>query len=384
MSKKLVLLVILTFVMLSASLLATESRMAAMGGMNGYVKDNTDIFIYPGTIFSYEKFVTMEMREAGTTASWSLGANMPLWGGILGVYFNEPTYFNVDDYLDWHSDYDDGDLDISKKLDIFYGIKDGLAVGIGIAGSAVSPYKELKESANYIDLKAGMSTDKLDTGIVISLPMGKVEETVTKEKVTFFNMGVGLNGRLYLIQKENWSLAGLVGLGFRSNTVKYTPGTDVKANPKGTESIIDFNLGLGINYNVTESTLLVFGIRPLGLDLYTAKQTPGDYKDSETTIVVPEYKVGIESQLLPWFIIRAGITQTYVMFSDKVNNFSGDEVYNFKAYDSMFDSELGLGFKFGDFVLDTVICDQFLFDGPDFIGGTAPGINTKLSLGYNF
>jgi len=246
MSKKVLILVFLIVAFVMANVFATESRMTAMGGMNGYVKDNTDIFTYPGTIFNYNKFVTMEMRTGGDTADWSLGANLPLGEHILGVYLNEPTGIDVSDYFGETS------LNLSKKIDIFYGLSDGLAVGLGLSGDYYSNNKDVETfGATYIDLKAGMSTDKLDTGIIIKLPMGKDDNKADDEKATFMNIGIDLNGRLYLIQKDNWSLAGIGELGFESSTTKFTPGSS-----KNTDSMINLNLGLGINYDVTDNTLL--------------------------------------------------------------------------------------------------------------------------------
>ncbi len=382
MSKNVLLLVILTVATLTASLFATESRMAAMGGMNGYVKDNTDIFTYPGTIFNYNKFVTMEMRTSGYTDGWSLGADVPLGSGILGVYFNEPTGIDIDDYFDgYHSDYMAGDLNLSRKLDILYGLKEGLGVGISLAGTAYSPYKDLKESANYVALKAGMSTDMMDTGVTIAIPMGTVENKNTKEKTTFTNFGIDLNARLYLIQKNDWSLSGLGELGFGSSTTKHKQGSEVKY----ASSIINLHLGLGINYNVSESTLLVFAVKPVGMSLVSTKRTPGSNKTSSSDIIIPEYKVGIESQVLSWLIIRAGATETYSMASEThTSSSSSRSDITSSSYGSIFSSEVGLGIKFGNFMLDSVINNPLLFDGPNVIGGRAPGIASKLSLGYTF
>ncbi|HNX00870.1 MAG TPA: hypothetical protein PLE74_04165 [Candidatus Cloacimonadota bacterium] len=385
MSKKYLILVLLTFAAITANLFATESRMDAMGGMYGYTPDNTDIFLYPGAIYNYNKFVTCEMRNSSDN-TWSIGANLPLQQGmILGVYFNQPTGIDIDPFFSNHSDYSYGDLDISKKLDVILGIKQGLAFGIGLAGSSFSPYKDLKESADYLDLKAGMSTDKYDMGVILTLPFGKVENSGTKEKLTFFDMGLNLNGRMYLIQKPGWTLYGLGNIGFNSNTGKYTPSQEDKStNPKITQSTIDLNLGLGINYDVAKNTLLVLGVRPIGLELYSEKMTPGKYKFSSTDLIIPEYKVGLEAQVLPWLVLRAGATETYTMYSVKEDDSDGTEVENGSEYYSNFNSQVGMGMKFKNLTLDTVLNKQFLFDGPDAVGGTAPGFNSKLSLGYKF
>jgi len=334
--------------------------------------------MYPGTIFNYNKFVTMEMRSPGSTYDWSLGANLPFSEKILGVYLNEPTGIDVNSI----PGFDEAELNISRKIDLFLGLSDGLAVGLGLSAASHSNNKDVEtQSATYLDLKAGKSTDMLDLGIIIKLPMGSIEHKNPTIKTTFFTLGVDLNGRYYFIQKEDWSLSGIAEFEYMGNTSKYKPsgGTEQKA----TTSEISLHLGLGINYNVTETTLLALGIKPLALDLVTTKYTPGTFKTTSNNFIIPEVKIGIESWVKPWLVLRAGATDSYYYDSFKTPE---DDKADVESYDYVYyySAQVGVGFKFNNFTIDSLIRNQLLFDGPNFIGGSNTGVSSTLSLGYTF
>jgi hypothetical protein len=92
--------------------------------------------------------------------------------------------------------------------------------------------------------------------------------------------------------------------------------------------------------------------------------------------------LALESSILPWLTARVGARQNYVFYS--VKDEGEDEIEEDSSYDSEFVMNLGLGFNFGRFTIDTVLEKDFLHNGPDFIGGNGNGLASKISLTYSY
>ena len=111
------------------------------------------------------------------------------------------------------------------------------------------------------------------------------------------------------------------------------------------------------------------------------------FKDTETFIYVPEYHLGLEAELAKWLTGRIGAHQRYWFELYKEEERLVDDSWRtteWSRYGSDFNMNIGLGFKFGNFMIDTVLEHDFLFKGPEFIGGEASGLATKISVNYQF
>ncbi len=388
MSKKVLLLVVVLLVAMITNMLASESRIMALGNAQGFVRDNTDVFKYPGSIFKYVKNADVELRTQGFENNWSIGVNLPMYKNVLGVYLNRPTNIDVNWYLN-HSDYSYGDLDITKKIQFLYGFGNIFAAGFGMAmDSNVEPLtskKNLTMTAMYMEFTGGMSTEKIDVGAFLNIPVAAVENEVSKEKEAFGGVGIGVNGRYFVSEAPKLTTMALAdlelhGLGNEikqgSTTLKYSNGDFL------------FDFGVGANYKVDDKNNLIMGLYPLKIVSYsetTPNATDSDKEDtySESYIYIPEYKIAFETQLASWLTGRVGACQDFYFYgeSDKVN---GQDEINASSYGSSFNAELGFGIQFKRFTIDGVLIDALLFDGPDFVGGTGPGMTSKLSIGYDF
>ena len=72
MRHKLMFFLIPAFVLIVGTLFATESRMAGLGFPYGYIKDNSEISVYPGAIHRYKTVVIGEylLLEQKRTGLW--------------------------------------------------------------------------------------------------------------------------------------------------------------------------------------------------------------------------------------------------------------------------------------------------------------------------
>lgn len=121
MNHKTLIMLLILLVLVAGGLFATDSRMTALGYPYGFLRDNTDIHAYPATIFKYNRSMTGELYDAGDDWNWTLGANVPINSSVFGLYLNLPTGVDVGDHLDWNYGYRDTDLDISKKIQFYFG-----------------------------------------------------------------------------------------------------------------------------------------------------------------------------------------------------------------------------------------------------------------------
>lgn len=390
MSKKLLLLMGLLLIAMMSNLIASESRLVSLGNTEGFIRDNTDVYKYPGTIYKYVKNANVELTGQGNQTNWNIGVNLPLNQFVLGVYLNRPTDINLNNYL-YHSDYGFNNLDISKKIQFLLGFGNGLAAGFGMAfDSKTDPEpsdvkKNIVMSAMYFEFNGGMSNEKMDLGAFLKMPIAGIENEVSKEEDGLAGIGLGVNGRYFISEGPKLTTMALGNLEISSIAEERKTGAIKR---KHTDGHFLLDMGLGANYNVDANNCLILGVYPLRIDSYSwTNPNSADPKkeDAFSTgyVYLPKYKVAFESRIASWLTGRVGVCQDFFFYSysEKYNG-QPEEVNGF--YASSFDAQLGFGMNFKRFTIDGVLTDALLFDGPDFIGGTGPGMSSKLSIGYDF
>ena len=401
MRHKLMFLLIPACILIAGTLFATDSRIAGLGFPYGYIKDNSEISIYPGAIHRYKTEVIGELANPGTDANWTLGANMPYKNYVGGVYLNTATNINVDNYLYdtySHSLYQIGDLDISKKIQFYLGLQEKYGFGFGMAidnnndDIADAPDVKRKSSAYYFDLSGGISTDKYDAGLKIKYAGGSADNNspVYKNfKDKFYLLGADLAGRYYFMQNNDVDLMYILNSYFnissKKNDISDLLGDPTEKKIDGTDFMIE--VGAGLNYKINDANTIIFGFKPIRFvtDCLegSVEGTDGSAKLTHNYAYVPEYNLAVESNIFRWLTARLGACQNYVFYSVKDDE-GGDDNEEDSFYNSDFVMNLGLGFNFGKFAIDAVLEKDFLHNGPDFIGGNGNGIASMISLTYKY
>jgi hypothetical protein len=378
LKNKLVLAALLTLIILAtfSSLPATETRVGSMGGIGLYTHDNSNIFFFPGAIYTYAGQVVGELRVKGNDNSYSIGVHYPLNNySVLGVYLNRPINVFVPAGIA-------DSVQLNHTTDIFYGrqMADydlGIRLAIGL-----DSYKEDlgttddKQSARYIGLGAGLSNERMDLGLLFELPHAKRE--IADSSNTWSGFGFGLNARMF--SGEATKLVPLGTFYYASATTKI----DRVAPPvaKVNYKRMDVGLGIGLNHQLNEQNLLVIGLEAIGLTSLKTDVDDGP-ESTDQSFTFPGLYMGVESEIKPWLTGRLGAAQVYQSRTLKFKPAGGTETKS-TSRSSQFNVSFGLGFNFGDFVLDAAINEGLFFDGPNFIsGGTNPMAN-RLSLTYNF
>lgn len=392
MNRKTLLLLLVALVLTAGGLYATDSRMTALGYPYGFIRDNTDVHAYPATIFKYNRTLNGELADYDDYY-WSIGTNVPLKANVLGVYFNLPTNVDADTHLFWDEDYDKStDLDISKKVQFYLGFMDKFAVGFGMGIDSESTtdddYKE-EMGAHYYELSGGMSTDMMDLGLKLFLTGGKWDDNDTSPSVSetsYSGIGLNLGGRYFIQENGSLDIVGLANLGYESYGDEVVhPDTKAITNKLDHSGLL-FELGAGANYMLGSNHNIVMTIKPIRYMSWSGKASSSastvEITDTYTDLFVPEYTIGLESYITKWLTGRVGARQQYDFY--KHTNEEGTYNYEYGEYDSSFDMNLGLAFKFGKFTIDTVLEKYLIFNGPDFIGGYGDGLASQVSVNFTY
>jgi hypothetical protein len=357
-----------------ASLFATETRVSSMGGVGFFMKDNSNIFYYPGSINQYSGQVIGELRFKENTSSYTIGVNYPINdNSVFGMYLNRPIGIDVP-----YSVVQEVVLD--HTTDFYYGMKSAtFDLGFRLS-AALDSYKDrdtvTKESAHYFAFGAGLSNEKTDVGLLVEMPgVNHKEPGNYEDKWSGFNFGA--SARTFL--GENTKIVPVVNFLMGSSKAEYdetSEGNDVDYKN------MNFGLGLGLNHPINEDNLLVLGVELFGMSSGKTEIDSGTTTTIATT-TMPGLYMGLESRINSWLTGRVGAAQVFQTVKTKTKPFNGTETED-SDYNSNYDLYFGIGVNFANFTLDAAINEGLFFDGPNFISGTTNAIANRLSLTYKF
>jgi len=375
-------LILTTIFIFQSDVLATETRVGSMGGVGFYMRDNSNIFVFPGTFYSYANQVVGELRVRETQSFYSIGAHLPVSNTAqIGIYLNSP--------LSWEIPFESGIdvVQLNRTTDIFFGTQLanfdlGLALKFAMDSYEDEINPDLKETqdATYFEIAAGISNEMMDLGLMFGLPSASYD--LDPAKNSWGGFGAAFNGRFWLGQKNFiFKFVPLIVANYASLKTEIDPG----GGADKTEidyGVLDLAVGLGINYEINEDNLIVLGIEPFGYSTETRDQKDfGDY--SETTLILPGIYLGVESYITSWLIGRLGAAQVYQKITEKFTPSGGDAIEE-TYFDKDFQMTFGLGIMFGRFLLDARLNEGLLFTGPNFISGAFEDMAYRISITYDF
>jgi hypothetical protein len=361
---------------LSAPVNATETRVGSMGGIGLYTHDNSNIFIFPGSIYTYAGQVIGEFRVKNNDNSYTIGVNYPYGDySVIGAYLNRPINIPIPFALA-------DSVALNHTTDFFFGTQMskfdlGLHLSLGLDSySQDVGTEEDKQSARYIGLGAGLSHEAMDLGLLVELPSAKRDFVDTSN--SFSGFGFGLSGRLFMGQTTRFVPVGLLYMASTKAEFSNATGTVSETDYKTT----NIGLGIGLNHELNDKNMIVAGVEIFGMNSNKTEVQNGP----ENTIAVttfPGFYMGVESEITRWLIGRLGAAQVYQSTKVKFTPPGGPDVES-TSRASNYRIAFGLGFKFADFLLDAAMNEGLFFDGPNFISGGINPMATKLSLTYEF
>ena len=271
MNRKSLVLLLISLVLVASGLFATDSRMTALGYPYGFIRDDTDIHTFPSTIFRYNRSVSGELLTAGNSLDWTIGTNVPLKANVLGFYLNLPTQVDLDGHINWPG----FDLDLSRKVQFYYGFKDKFALGFGMAIDSEKNTREIDAtntdytedlSAHYFEISGGMSVDKMDLGAKIYLRGASAGDDDNNAIDRIQSLRAWNHARWPPISSRKTT----VWIWWPSPTSDSSMGDKVEygagnAEEETSYSRLGFGLGVGADYKIAPNHHIVLTVKPINL-----------------------------------------------------------------------------------------------------------------------
>jgi hypothetical protein len=368
--------VIIIFVLsLVSSLYATETRVQSMGGVGLYIRDNSNIFPFPGTIKMYGNQAIAELRTKGDDQQYTIGMHLfNASKNVYGVYLNRPLTIPQDILTDIAPS-----LTLDHCISLLYagntrGYKYGLILSVAMDKSTdESTGDEEKQSARYFGIDAGISNEKYDLGLNLELPAANWNLGDDEDK--WSGTGIGLNGRYFSKRSKEMEFVGLATL--------YFGFSGREAGEQETNyNRMKLALGAAVNYQISDKNLAVLAVEAFGMnkDAIEVKDGP---TTTNTTTTLPGIYLGVESQLKSWLIGRVGARQVYQTIKQSYKPDEGEESEESDSQSS-FGVFFGLGIAVGNLEMDALFNESILFDGPNFISGMDNSLANRISITYYF
>jgi len=365
---------------------ATEARRSALAS-SPLFPDDTDVFAFPSATPVHAGLLVV---SDGGGAAAPLGAGVLLGDRISGGLF-VGRGVGASDLARRAEIYPDAALVVPERI-----LDALLAVRIGLghtAGLGVGVAHELERSTN---------DDAGDNGVVagsVSFTLSHSYEALTGSRsdsafsldLSYFRRTerfevqhqVPVSPAISLRHRSLWALAQRwyigVAAGLRRDDLSLSmPAAHRSADGSGW----DLDLEAGPRFQATEtvalglSLLLAHGWWDVtGMDSPPLRADQGGASESK----LPGLRAAVEARPLPWLDVRFGIVGgRWSRAADDGAGNSADSMGAEFAWTS------GIGLRLGDLRLDGVLTTALLRDGPDLVGGTAPGLFSTVSASYAF
>lgn len=384
--KKKVLFLLVVILILVKFLESTDSRMMSLGNPSLFLRDDTNIYTFAAAIHTYSDMVIGEIRQLEQPEEWFIGMNLNYSESVFGVYLNRASLINVeellrtDKYYHQHSSYEEGDLCLAKKLLLIYGFKNNLAFGFGLSTDGmktpVSEVYHLDKRADYFELIAGNSTEIFDLGFRIEIARAYVRNELTGEDLDALQWSFSIDGRRFFeISGRDKIVVLTASASYKNSYTDYTAHDGAELSDDFITSV-GLEIGAGFQKTFGDRVLLIFALNPVNFS--NAKiERPGGFEETQRKLIAPNLIMGLESKLNDWLVARMGARKSYEHYLNEIVNKSTHSNTEFKL-------NFGLGFSVGNLTIDTVVQKDFLFNGPDFIGGEGKGLASMVSVVFKF
>ncbi|MCK5032918.1 MAG: hypothetical protein KAS18_04765 [Calditrichia bacterium] len=376
---------VLVMAFLFSDLVASETRTYSMGQSAGFLRDNSDVILFPGTLNRYNSLVQTEMRFNGGDNAYSAGVHIPLPNTdfTIGVNINRPILpvdpIGLGFFGPGNAVY------VDRVTDVLFGMKlndNDLGFRVSYGSDSFTQDSSLfdpavDKSVSYIEIAGGLSNEKFDIGGSVILPSISNEVSDTKDELSGF--GFNTTGRYFhkINKKMEFVPLGMFGM---ISTSLDSGGLTGAQNMDF--SLMNLLIGCAINYHVDDQSLIILGVHAYGSQSLTQENDFGEFTESITTL--PAVFVGGESRLASWLIGRMGVMQVFQTLTETLKP-KGEKETETSTTVSNVNFSFGFGIELGNFLIDADFNEGLLFQGPNFISGQA-GLDMfgKLSVTYTF
>lgn len=255
-----------------------------------------------------------------------------------------------------------------------------LIVGLGIAYAATSkdvnpPAGGSTEgSASQLGFNLGLISDlarslKLDISASLILPSASYKPDTLNETSASQTI-ITVNGRAFWNLNKNLKLVPIFLFTTESGTID-SGGSSAASVDMPSFTRLDF--GMGLNYQIGDFLIAGGAIfSTSSLTVQAVNNVSPELSFSDTRF--PIWNIGVEWNMLEWFVGRLGYVAYTSSESNEVPNTatSKTEFVQTLFGPSQTGATVGVGFRFGDFSLDATVYEDVLRQGFNTIGGGGP------------
>ncbi|MGE5797619.1 MAG: hypothetical protein ACM34N_12615 [Ignavibacteria bacterium] len=289
---------------------------------------------------------------------------------------------------------------LNNNVELFSTLQMGrMALGLGVAYASTTTEQNAagteaqgggtqEASASQIGFNGGIlinftNTLRLDAGVSLILPSATFTPVDGPESSVSETILL-INARLF--SKFSSKVTLVPTFSFITGSGTQDEGFVVGDSTQSTDlpSVTAFNVGLGINYNVGDF-LLAGGLSLADASL-TNPSSPGVPELSNSFFVFPIWNLGLEWNMIDWFVARLGYIATTIKQTSEspaVQTPATGDVNEFiqTLFAGPNGATVGVGFRLGDFSLDATVNEGVLRQGLNNIGGGGPTF-AYLSVSY--
>jgi len=403
------LLVVVTVALAASVAMATETRVFTLGQSGAFLLDDTNVYPWPSRVVGYGNEVIAELCDYPVPADHSgqyvtgfFAPDEEMTYGVFGIGVNrQPATYGWYATLQGLQNFGDPDyvpiLVPDERVDFFWGMGlDGVAIGARLEWAGDASKQDTDGAADWdqssmiiggaASATVGLS-DEMDLDIGGEFAMNSW--SAEAGEYTFENdggMGFGGNARLRWMMNDYATLVPvvmfhMVDMGYNEKLTGATSETyDLSA--------MDFSGGVALEWALFDETTVVLGLH--GGMMSQTWEDPAGNKMEWSALDVPGVIIAAETTVWDWLVGRVGAHKQHQWWTDKSTYAVGppDEVEETGA-DAPFNLTGGVGIRWGDFQFDAQVNDNFIYEGPYFIGGAnADGGGNQpfvmMSATYNF
>lgn len=374
--------ILLLMVFFAFEAMGSETRTLSMGGVGVFIKDNSNVTPFPGTLLDYNNQMYTELRNKDNQTSFTGGIHLPVLntGFVAGIHINRPI-MPVDQFGAAPN------IQLNQVSDILFGMEMGgnnlgfrLSYGAdGFSQDSTVGQTKIEENGRYLELGAGISNKQFDVGVTVAMPAIINETGQTKTELS--GLGFGVNGRYFHKLSSKLQVVPVVLFYTMSGTGEFDPGGGgTKGEADYTEMFYD--IAGALHYQIDEESQII-----AGLGLYTNHSTNTKIKDGpENTLTytsIPVIYLGGETRISSWLVGRMGAYQNFETETTKFKPFGGTETET-SSSTSYVNFSFGLGMEVANFLIDVDINHGSFFEGTYLLSGRMRDIFNRVSVTYNF
>lgn len=423
----------------SGSAFATVSRDTALSSKNWMVADDTNRLLTPTDILNYKGLVIGELGGGTGAGDDYAGVHISAGAGVLALYVggipsanrtleevstgaggttNVPIA-NVSE-VNRMAIFDPGPPPVfnpaappAGRFSVLYGVPVGnlnLAGGVDYFAETIFDFEgvdaagdkllgQLESSLLNVNLGASMVAgllNPLSVGLSFGIPsfegssesiVGGVSSKSIYESDGGTDLAIHVKAKFDDFIGENVTSYLYVGFGSQSLDGKSTDSAGLVDEKELKGSGV--TVGWANNHKIGDSSLVLMSIAFMNtseennVTPNVAAVTPVVTSDKTTMTSIP-LTLGFESQVLDWLTVRLSSVSSLVTTTENETDLSGAATNKdtVKSDTSAQSFVLGTTFKLSDRLsIDGVLREEFVFDGPYFVGGVLDnGISSLVSL----